>query len=151
MSEKKLVIVIGSDHAGYNLKTHLISFLQKKGYETIDIGTDSPQRSVDYPQYAEKAGKMIANGEAQLGILVCGSGIGMSIAANKIHGIRAACVHDVTTARLAKEHNDANIITIGARLIAPELAEEIVRSFLEATFEPRHLNRIKQIAEMERS
>jgi len=147
-------IAIGCDHAGVHLKSALIAFLRKKGHEVTDFGTNDPNVSCDYPLFAKAVAEAVARREFSLGILLCGTGIGMSIAANKVPGIRAACVHDCFTARLAKEHNNANIITIGARLVAPDFAQEIVDSFLRARFQrkhKRHLQRIKQITEIEKA
>jgi len=146
-------IAIGCDHAGVALKSALIAFLQEKGHEVTDFGTNDPDMSCDYPLFAKAVAEAVARGEFSFGILLCGTGIGMSIAANKVKGIRAACVHDCFTARLAKEHNNANIITIGARLIAPEFAKEIVDAFMKARFQrkhKRHLERLRQISEIEK-
>jgi ribose 5-phosphate isomerase B len=146
-------IAIGCDHAGVALKSAIIAFLREKGHEVTDFGTSDPNVSCDYPLFAQAVAEAVARKEFSLGILLCGTGIGMSIAANKVRGIRAACVHDCYTARLAKEHNNANIITIGARLIAPEFAKEIVDAFMKARFQrkhKRHLVRLRQISEMEK-
>ena len=107
---------MGCDHAGYSLKTDLVGFLEELGYETLDLGTNSYDR-VDYPDYGAAVGQAVTEGKADLGLLVCGSGIGIGMAANKISGVRAATVHDVTSAHLAREHNNANIICFGERLI----------------------------------
>ena len=114
-------IAVGCDHAGYALKSELVGYLEELGYETLDLGTNSHDR-VDYPDYGAAVGQAITEGKADLGVLVCGSGIGIGIAANKISGVRAATVHDVTSAHLAREHNNANIICFGERLIGPEIA-----------------------------
>ena len=138
-------IIIGSDHGGYLLKSKLIEYLKQHDYEIIDAGTYT-EDSCDYPLIAQKVAKEIINDKTLQGILLCGTGIGMSIAANKIKGIRAAVVSDTTSARLAKEHNNANILCIGARIVGEELAKDIVNNWLNATFlEARHLKRISMI------
>ena len=142
------MISIGCDHGGYYLKQDIIDFLEKNGYEYKDYGTYSDE-SCDYPVYAKKVAHAVADGECEKGILICGTGIGVCITANKVKGIRAALVHDCFSAKATREHNDANIVTMGARVIGPGLATEIVRIFLETPFsnEERHIRRIKQIEE----
>ena len=138
-------IAAGCDHGGFSLKTVLIEQLIESGHEVLDLGTDSNDR-VDYPDFAEAVAKSVASGEAEFGLLVCGSGIGVCMVANKISGIRAATIHDVTSAHLSREHNDANIICLGERLIGPEVAKEALDVFLASEFqEGRHLNRVKKI------
>ena len=138
-------IAAGCDHGGFSLKTVLIEQLIESGHEVLDLGTDSNER-VDYPDFAEAVAKSVASGEADFGLLVCGSGIGVCMVANKISGIRAATIHDVTSAHLSREHNDANIICMGERLIGPEVAKEALDVFLASEFqEGRHLNRVKKI------
>tara|TARA_Y100000741_G_C18202613_1_gene538273 strand:+ start:193 stop:630 length:438 start_codon:yes stop_codon:yes gene_type:complete len=138
-------IAAGCDHGGFSLKTVLIEQLIESGHEVLDLGTDSNER-VDYPDFAEAVAKSVASGEAEFGLLVCGSGIGVCMVANKISGIRAATIHDVTSAHLSREHNDANIICLGERLIGPEVAKEALEVFLASEFqEGRHLNRVKKI------
>ena len=138
-------IAAGCDHGGFSLKTVLIEQLIESGHEVLDLGTDSNER-VDYPDFAEAVAKSVASGEAEFGLLVCGSGIGVCMVANKISGIRAATIHDVTSAHLSREHNDANIICLGERLIGPEVAKEALDIFLASKFqEGRHLNRVKKI------
>ena len=138
-------IAAGCDHGGFSLKTVLIEHLIESGHEVLDLGTDSNER-VDYPDFAEAVAKSVASGEAEFGLLVCGSGIGVCMVANKISGIRAATIHDVTSAHLSREHNDANIICLGERLIGPEVAKEALDVFLASEFqEGRHLNRVKKI------
>ena len=138
-------IAAGCDHGGFSLKTVLIEQLIESGHEVLDLGTDSNER-VDYPDFAETVAKSVASGEAEFGLLVCGSGIGVCMVANKISGIRAATIHDVTSAHLSREHNDANIICLGERLIGPEVAKEALDVFLASEFqEGRHLNRVKKI------
>ncbi len=138
-------IATGCDHAGFNLKTQLVEHLQASGHDVIDCGTDSTER-VDYPDFGAAVGRAVAGGEADLGLCVCGSGIGIAIAANKIPGVRAATVHDVTSAHLTREHNDANVICMGERLIGPEVAKEALDAFLAAEFEGgRHAGRVAKI------
>jgi ribose 5-phosphate isomerase B len=147
----KTKIHIASDHAGYETKEKLKKFLEKNKIETIDYGTFD-KNPADYPEKAEKVAKAVAKEKKSLGILICGTGIGMSIAANKIKGIRAANPFDKFTAKAAREHNHANIICLGGRTYKPKKAEEILKAFLSAkpSKEKRHLKRIKQIAEMEK-
>lgn len=138
-------IAAGSDHAGYHLKTELVAHLEASGHEVLDLGTDSTDR-VDYPDFGAAVGRAVASGDAELGLCVCGSGIGIAIAANKIPGVRAATVHDVTAAHLTREHNDANVICFGERLIGPEVAREALDAFLAAEFEGgRHAGRVDKI------
>jgi ribose 5-phosphate isomerase B len=143
-------IVIGSDHAGYEDKEKVKRQLDEMGVEYEDVGTNSAE-SVDYPIYARKVAEKVASGEAEQGILVCGSGNGMQIAANKVHGIRAALAWNEETARLARQHNDANVLSIPARMISPEEVSKIIKSYLEAGFEGgRHARRVDEISEMEK-
>lgn len=143
MQAKK--IAIGSDHGGLEYKNAIIKYLQEKGYETIDVGTYTKE-SCDYPQYAHKVAKLVANKEADKGILICGSGIGMSIAANKTKGIRAALCSETTSARLSREHNNSNILCMGERLIGETMALEIVETWLNTEFSGgRHQHRIDLI------
>jgi ribose 5-phosphate isomerase B len=138
-------IAIGSDHAGFELKEHLKPFLENLGYKVEDCGTydDNP---VDYPDFAKKVSEMVVGGRANTGLLICGSGLGMSIAANKVRGIRAALCYDTYSARLAREHNDANILVLGGRLIGKGLAEEIAKVFLTTDFSGgRHARRVEKI------
>ena len=142
-------IAVGCDHAGYALKSELVGYLEELGYETLDLGANSRDR-VDYPDYGAAVGRAITEGKADLGVLVCGSGIGIGIAANKISGVRAATVHDVTSAHLAREHNNANIICFGERLIGPEIARESLVAFLNAEFQGgRHAERVLKISDLE--
>lgn len=142
-------IAVGADHAGLHVKEAIKAFLEGAGHTVTDAGTWS-EESVDYPDYAKKVAETVAGGEAELGILSCGSGIGMAIAANKVGGIRAAVVNDLITARSAREHNDANVLAIGGRLVDGTQAVEIVRAFLAAAFKGgRHQRRIDKINEME--
>lgn len=139
-------IALGSDHAGYDLKTLLAGTLSGWGYEVLDVGAQNAIDSVDYPDFGEAVGRAVTSGRADLGVAVCGSGIGISIAANKVPGVRAALVHDVTSARLAREHNHANVLCLGARLIGPPVAIDALEAWLEATpADGRHLGRIEKL------
>jgi len=143
-------IVIASDHAGYQGKEAIKHQLEQQGISVVDLGTNA-ETSVDYPDYAERVAEAIAKGEAERGILVCGSGIGMSIAANKIPGIRAALAWNEETARLSRQHNDANVVAIGARTTEPRVIEQIVNTFLNTEFEGgRHAQRVEKIANLEK-
>ncbi|MEI6244838.1 MAG: ribose 5-phosphate isomerase B [Acidobacteriota bacterium] len=143
-------IAIGADHAGVALKDQLKQWLIERGDTVDDVGTFTAD-SVDYPDYAAAVGHAVAEGRAERGILVCGSGIGMAIAANKIHGIRAAAVVDEASARLSREHNDANVLTLGARLTAVDEARELLRIFLVTEYQGgRHQQRIDKISALDR-
>ena len=140
-------IAIASDHAALDLKNHLVKFLLKQGHNVIDMGVRKRTR-VDYPVYAKKVARAVSSGEVPLGILLCGTGIGMCMAANRFPGVRAALVHDHFTARAAKAHNNANILVLGGRVTAQALAEELVAAWLETRFEGgRHQDRLDQIEE----
>lgn len=142
-------IVIGCDHGGFAYKDPIIAVLKELGHEVIDVGTNS-SASVDYPVYAKKAATEIQEGRADRGILICGTGIGISIAANKCKGIRAALCHDHLTAQLTRQHNDSNIVAFGARVIGIEVAIDIVKTFLSTEFEGgRHKNRVDQMMALE--
>lgn len=140
------MIAIGCDHAGYELKLMLKDRLIKQGYEVCDVGTDSTQ-SCDYPQFARAVSELVAEGKARYGILICGTGIGMSIVANKVKGIRAAVVGDEFSAKATREHNDANVLCLGARVTAPEKALNLMDIFLDTPFSEgeNHIRRISQI------
>ncbi|MCD6557707.1 MAG: ribose 5-phosphate isomerase B [Candidatus Aenigmarchaeota archaeon] len=139
------MIALGSDHAGFGLKEKIKQYLEKKGLEIKDYGCFS-EESVDYPDYAEKVARAVSSNEAEKGILICGTGIGMSIAANKVSGIRAAVCWDEKSAEMSRRHNDANILCIGARLIDQELALKIVDIWLSTDFDGgRHVKRVKKI------
>jgi ribose 5-phosphate isomerase B len=143
------VVAIGADHGGFELKEQLKVHLREWGYQVLDLGTDSTQ-AVDYPDFAEAVGKAVASGEAWLGILLDSAGIGSSIAANKVPGVRAAPCYDRATARNSREHNDANVLTLGAKLIAPETAREIVALWLSTPFAGgRHQRRVDKIRAIE--
>ena len=142
-------IAIGNDHAATELKWVIKEYVESKGYEVINFGTDDNE-SCDYPTYGKAVGEAVAAGEADCGILICGTGVGISIAANKVKGVRAAVCSDTTTAHLVKEHNNANIIAFGARIVGAELAKDIVDAYLGAEFEGgRHQRRIDLIHEIE--
>ena len=142
-------IAVGADHAGIDLKNHLAELFREAGHEVEDLGTHSAQ-SVDYPDFAHKVAEHVAGGEAERGILVCGTGIGIAISANKVHGIRAANCNDLFTARMARAHNDANVLTLGARVVGEGVAEEIVTLFLATEFEAgRHQRRVDKISALE--
>jgi len=142
-------IAIGSDHAGFDLKSRFIELLSGRGHELIDMGTDSTE-SVDYPPFCAAVGRAVRDGEADAGIVVGGSGQGEQLAANKVRGVRAALCNDLYTARMARAHNDANVLSIGARVVGEGLAEEILALFLATPFEgARHARRVAQISELE--
>ncbi|HXE80512.1 MAG TPA: ribose 5-phosphate isomerase B [Vicinamibacterales bacterium] len=144
-------IAVGADHAGFRLKEHLKQTLTQLGHDIIDFGTDS-DGMVDYPPICERVGRAVASGEADRGIIVGGSGQGEQIAANKIPGVRAALCNDLYTARMSRAHNDANVLTLGGRIVAPQLADEIVHVWLSTAFEGgRHAERVQQIAQIERT
>lgn len=144
-------IAIGSDHAGFRLKEIVKNFLQTKNIEVEDFGTHT-EESVDYPDYAFKVGEAVARKDFDFGILICGSGIGMSIAANKVKGIRAALCNDLYAAHVSREHNNANILCMGGRVIGEEVAKEIVSVWLNAKFEGgRHERRVNKITDYENS
>ena len=143
------MIAIGSDHGGYALKQVIISHLADRGIEFRDFGTYS-EESCDYPDYGEAVGRAVASGECELGIAVCGTGIGISIAANKVHGVRAAACSDCFTAEMCRRHNDANVLALGGRVIGPGLALKIVDIFLSTGFDGgRHARRLGKLAEIE--
>lgn len=137
------MIAIGCDHGGFDMKNELIKHLEKKGMEMRDVGCYGME-SCDYPEYAHKVTDLVASGVCEVGILICGTGIGMSIAANKVKGIRAALCGDCFSAAATREHNNANVLCLGARVIGPELAFKITDTFLEAEFsgDERHVRRI---------
>ncbi len=138
-------IAVGSDHAGYHLKEQLADELRRLGHEVLDLGAHSTAR-VDYPDFGEAVGRAVSTGDADAGVCACGSGIGIAMAANKVAGVRAATVHDVTTARLARQHNDANVVCFGERLTGEEEAVAALRAWLEAEFEGgRHEGRVAKL------
>jgi len=149
-SSSKPRMVLGSDHAGFRAKETIKKYLEGAGYTVEDVGTHS-EESVDYPDFAKAVGERVAAANGALGVLVCGTGIGVSIAANKVEGIRAALAHDSLTARRAREHNDANLIALGGKVVGEDEAIAIVQEFLSAEFAGgRHQRRIDKISEMDR-
>lgn len=142
-------IAIGADHAGFELKNQLGEALRESGHEVRDFGTDSGE-STDYPDYAGQVARAVASGAAERGLLVCGSGAGMSIAANKVRGVRAVMGVSLEVVRLTRAHNNANVLTLGARFVEPAVAGELVRAFLETPFEGgRHERRVSKISQLE--
>ena len=143
-------IAFGCDHRGYILKDAILAHLRENGHEVVDMGTDSTER-VDYPVYGEKVGRAVASGECALGIVVCGTGFGISLAAGNVKGVRAICCSDIYTARLTREHNNANMLAFGARLIGTVMAEAIVDAFVDTPFSgaERHVKRIDMISRIE--
>lgn len=143
-------IAIGSDHAGFDLKQHLCTVLRSLDHTVLDLGTDGPE-PVDYPAYCAAVGRAVARGDAERGIVLGGSGQGEQIAANKIAGVRAALCNDLYTARMCREHNDANVLSIGGRIVAEGLADEIVITFLQTPYQGgRHQRRVDQLSEIDR-
>lgn len=151
MMTVKETIAIAADHAGFRLKSLLKDEIEAAGYRVLDLGTDSPE-SVDYPDYGRAVAAAIESGRASRGVVVCGTGMGIAIAANRSSRVRAAVCHDVTTARLARQHNDANVIALGARIVGEEVARECVRTFLQTNFAGgRHERRVAKLAEASQS
>ena len=143
-------IAIAADHGGFELKDSMVEYIKSIGNEVMDLGTNSAD-SVDYPDYAKKVCEEIQQENSDLGILICGTGIGMSLAANKFEGIRAACVSDVYSAKMSRNHNNANVLCIGARVIGDEVAKLIIKTFLENEFEAgRHQRRVDKIMAIEK-
>jgi ribose 5-phosphate isomerase B len=143
-------IAVGSDHAGYALKERVRPLLEGSGHEVVDVGTDS-EESTDYPRYAAEAAQLVADGEADRAVLVCGSGVGVSIVANKIDGVRAVNAHDPDEAEMSRRHNDANVLALAGRRLEEGDAPEIIERFLETGFEGgRHERRVNQITAIER-
>ncbi len=143
-------LVLGSDHAGYLLKQDLACMLREDGHEVVDVGTDS-EAPVDYPDFAEAVGRAVMEGRAPRGVLICGSGVGASVAANKIRGVRAAICHDTYSAHQGVEHDDLNVLVLGGRIVGPALARDLVRAFVGATYsgEERHVRRLAKITALE--
>ena len=145
MSEQKQIVAIASDHAGYEMKTALREEISSLGYGVLDLGTDGPD-SVDYPDFAHALAEAIIKGLAERGVLVCGSGIGVSITANRHPGIRASLCHNVETARLSRQHNDANVLALGGRIVGIKVARNCLKTFLETEFEGgRHARRVAKM------
>lgn len=147
-----MIVACGFDHAGFTLRARLLPAIEVAGHEILDLGTDNAE-PIDYPEKALEVGRAVVSGEAERGILVCGSGAGVSVAACKIRGIRAATVHDTYTAHQCVEHDDVNVLCLGGRVIGSEVAAEIVLAFLGARFsgEERHVRRLAEVAEIERT
>lgn len=146
-------VALAADHAGYDLKQSLLAYLNKQGYEVLDLGTDTGDVPSDYPDFAQKVAEAILSGDAERGVLICGSGVGASIAANKIHGIYAGLCHDTYSAHQGVEHDNMNVICVGARVVGVELVREIVRAFLNARFsgEERHVRRFSKVQAIEKN
>jgi ribose 5-phosphate isomerase B len=145
-------LAIGSDHAGFHMKNRLRDMLRAEGHDVTDAGAQSAESS-DYPDFAALVAHSVASGGADLGVLVCGTGVGMSMAANKVHGVRAAAVSEPVTARLARSHNDANVVCIGERIVGPEVAADIVHTFIATPFSQgeHHMRRVGKIGGIEKS
>ena len=143
-------IAVGADHAGFALKEDLAAYLRELGHQVLDVGTHSTA-PVDYPDYAEAVGKAVLDGRAERAVMICGSGVGASVAANKVPGIRAGLCHDTYSAHQGVEHDDMNVLVMGSRVIGTELARELVRAFLGATFsgEERHRRRLAKVVALE--
>jgi ribose 5-phosphate isomerase B len=144
-------VAVACDHAGFPLKDVILDAVRKSGHDPVDLGTHST-KPVDYPDIAESLGRAIQRGEAERGILLCGSGVGAAVAANKLRGIRAGVCHDGYSAHQCVEHDDVNVLSLGGRVIGPEVASELVQTFLRAQFsgEERHVRRLQKVAEIER-
>ena len=150
MEGNVMKIAMGNDHAATALKFEIMEYVKGLGHEVINFGTDGND-SCDYPEFGEKVGRAVVAGEADCGILICGTGVGISIAANKVNGVRAAVCSDCATARLVREHNNANVLAFGARIVGSELAKDIVKAYLEAEFQgARHQRRIDMLHEIEK-
>ena len=142
-------IAIGNDHAAVELKQYVVQYLEAQGHELIDFGI-GPGESVDYPRPAEAVAKCVVSGGAERGILICGTGVGISLAANKVHGVRCACVSEAVSARMCRAHNDCNLIAFGARIVGPQTAESIVDAFINTEHEGgRHARRVDLIMKIE--
>jgi ribose 5-phosphate isomerase B len=146
-------ITIGADHAGYEMKRELVQFVEKLGHSVHDVGTFEPEKPDDYPDYAILVAEDIRSGQAERGILVCGSGVGVSVAANKFKGIRAGLCHDHYSAHQGVEHDDMNVLVLGSRIIGPMLAQDAVEAFLKASFsgEERHVRRLNKVKGIEKN
>jgi ribose 5-phosphate isomerase B len=143
-------IAVGSDHAGFDLKVTVLDALRERGHEVLDLGANDATTSVDYPDFGAAVGRAVTDGTADLGVAICGSGIGISMAANKIPGVRAALVHDATSARLAREHNHANVLCLGARLLGTQVVLDVLDAWLGATpGDGRHLGRIDKLSALD--
>jgi ribose 5-phosphate isomerase B len=151
MGGERMRVAVGADHAGLALKEELAALLRGEGHQVEDLGAHSYDSDDDYPDMARDVAKAVAEGRAERGLLVCGSGVGASVAANKVRGVRAAICHDTYSAHQGVEHDDMNVLCLGARVVGPEVAQEVVRAFLGATFstEERHRRRVRKIMELE--
>ena len=145
-------VAVAFDHRGVKLKQRVLEVLEELAHEAVDLGTDAPEPRVDYPDKAREIGEAVVSGEAVRGVLVCGSGVGASVAANKVRGIRAAICHDVYSAHQGVEHDDMNVLCLGSEVVGPELAADLVRAFLRAEFQggDRYVRRLEKIEAMER-
>jgi len=143
-------VAFGSDHAGFPLKEVLKAVVAERGHDLVDLGTFDATTSVDYPDFGAAVGRAVVGGQADLGVCTCGSGLGISMAANKIPGVRAAVIHDVTTGTLARQHNHANVVCLGSRTTGPAVAVDALLAFLAAEEQPRHQGRIDKLAELDR-
>jgi ribose 5-phosphate isomerase B len=145
-------IVVGADHGGFSLKEELVPWLRQAGYDVKDIGAHTLDPQDDYPDFSEAVARAVADGQAERGLIICGSGVGAAVAANKVLGVRAAVCHDTYSARQGVEHDDINVLALGARVIGPELARELVLAFLNARFtgEERHRRRLAKVLAIER-
>lgn len=148
-----MIVACGFDHAGVPLRARLLSEIESAGHEVLDLGTDRAEPPIDYPEKALAVGRAVVSGQADRGIIVCGSGAGVSVAACKIRGIRAATIHDTYTAHQGVEHDNLNVLCLGGRVVGTELAAEIVATFLAAEFSgaERHLRRVAEVAEIEKT
>lgn len=145
-------VALGSDHAGFEQKERIKTHLSAQGLEVADLGTDSADESVDYPDFAFRVGRAVADGDAEYGVLVCGTGVGMAMAANKVEGVRAANITDPEFARLARAHNDANVVAVSGRFVPLETNEQIIDAFLQTAFQGgRHERRVGKIKDAERN
>jgi RpiB/LacA/LacB family sugar-phosphate isomerase len=145
-------LVVASDHGGVPLNEEVMDELRRLGHDVLDLGTHDANNGDDYPDYAEALGRKVASGECERGVLICGSGVGASVAANKVHGVRAGLCHDTYSAHQGVEHDNCNVLCLGARVIGRELALELVRAFIGARFtgEPRHQRRLEKVLAIER-
>jgi RpiB/LacA/LacB family sugar-phosphate isomerase len=145
-------VAFGADHAGFSLKQNLAAYAKELGHEVLDLGTNS-EVPVDYPDYAAAVGRAVVDGRAERGVLVCGSGVGASVAANKVPGVRAGLCHDTYSAHQGVEHDDINVLVLGARVIGPELARELARTYLNARFSgaERHVRRLEKVKGLEKT
>jgi len=146
-----MLVAVGADHAGFSLKQDLVAYLKELGHEVQDVGAHRPDPNDDYPDYAQAVAEAIVNGQTERGVLICGSGVGASVAANKIPGIRAGLCHDTYSAHQGVEHDDMNVLVLGARVVGTALAQELVHAYLNATFtgEPRHRRRVEKVKSLE--